>query len=228
MNRVSIAVILLLIAFVINAGAQETTPEKQVNKYSYWTAKLPLLNFIDVTCPNLQLGAERRLDKHNAVQLIAGISADGFQSDKPKGASILNGYRFKGEYRRYFLVRRNFAFYGAAGGFYNNYRHYTSDSFVSALSGLNYYDKFYVHKSMWGAEVKCGLQRMMGQRWMFEFFAGLGFKSKTVTQTDRTAPSDMNVQHRVTYLNISAMANQLGTYTTITLPMNLTIGYKFR
>ena len=230
MNRVNTIVILLLLACISNVYGQDSTAGRHsFTRYNYWTAKLPLLNFLDFNSPNLQLGIERRLDKHNAVQFIAGISAYSWGSEKPAGSSIVNGYRLKGEYRRYFNVRRHVAFYGATEVFYTSYHHYTSDSFVSAGLGVHYQDKFYLEKKMWGADVKCGFQGTVGKHWVFEFFTGLGFKAKTVTQFGRAAPQDVSVPRRHPVdINFSGLSNQLGAYTTITAPMNLAVGYRFR
>ncbi len=227
--RINLILILLLAATLNRANGQDTIAKQPANSaYKYWTAKLPLLNILDLSCPNLMLGAERRLDKHNAVQLLGGISRDQYGSETAGGGSVVNGYRLKGEYRRYFHVKRNFAFYAAAEVFYTRYRHYTSDSFISTGSGVHYNDKYYLHKNMWGADVKWGLQRMIGQHFMFEVFAGLGFKSKTVTQTNRSAPSDAAVPKHVVDINLYSIANELGIYTTIAMPVNFVIGYKFR
>jgi len=229
MNRVNTIGVLLLLTCIGKSYAQDAPIEKQIAHYNFWTAKLPLFNFLDFNSPNLQLGGERRLDKHNAVQLIGGLSIDPNGKENKNPHSFINGYRFKAEYRRYFHVRTSFAFYVAGDVFYTTYNRFTHDSFISAISSAHYSDNFYLQKKMAGADLKWGFQRMLEQHFMFEFFAGLGFKSKTVTQTHRTAPSDERVPPpRPTYVNFNAMANQLGTYTTPTMPVNFVIGYKFR
>ncbi len=223
--------ILLLLLVSATANAQDTlTHSRPYVPYKYWCIKLPLFNLTDLNSPNLQFGVERRFDKRNGVQLLAGISADlSTIRPKPHDYSAINGFRLRGEYRWYFHVRKKASFFLAADAFYTAYKHYTQDSFVNQANGVHYSDNFYVQKKMAGADVKWGLQFHSGKHFMFETFAGLGFKHKLVTQTGRTVPTDDAVPLPAPIdFNPNAESNALGSYTTVSLPLNFVVGYIFR
>ncbi len=230
MGHRNLPFVLCLALFAGTVHAQDTLYRKTSAPYQFWTAKLPLLNLLDPNAPNLQLAMERRFDKHNSVQLLGGISTD-FSTTKPKphDYSFVNGFRLKAEYRRYFHVRRKVAFFLAGDVFYTSYRHYTDDSFISKTTNLGYTDNYYVRKKMAGADLKWGFQFHAGKHLLFETFAGLGFKHKTVTETGRTSPFDEHVPPPSPVdINLSSETNALGSYTTVSLPINFVICYNFR
>ena len=221
----------LLVLICANTNAQDTlNHNKSYDPYKSWCAKLPLLNFLDLNAPNLEMAAERRFDWRNSVQLLAGISTDiSTVRPRPHDYSAINGFRIKGEYRRYFHVRRKVSFFLAGDVFYTTYKHYSQDSFISQANAAHYADNFYVQKKMAGADLKWGVQFHTGKHFMFETFAGLGFKHKSVTQTGRTMPTDDAVPPPPPIdFNPNAESNALGSYTTVSLPVNFVVGYIFR
>ena len=222
--------ILLLLLLDNAVHAQDTLSRKVYEPNKYWIAKIPLLNLIDLNSPNLSVAVERRLNGKNGVQLLAGISTDlNVANQNAQNYALVNGFRLKAEYRHYYHVRRKAAFFLAADIFYTSYRHYTNDSFISQSTNIRYSDNYYLKKKMAGADVKWGLQFHKGKHFMFETFAGLGIKSKTVTEAGRTAPGDEHAPPRFrTDINIVAVGNMPGAYTTLSAPINLVVGYIFR
>ncbi len=221
--------ILLLLLLDNAVHAQDTLSRKVYEPNKYWIAKIPLLNLIDLNSPNLSIALERRLNGKNSVQFLAGISTDiSTTALKPHDYSVVNGFRLAAEYRHYYHVRRKASFFLAADVFYTGYRHYTDDSFISQSTNIHYSDSYYLKKKMEGANAKWGVQYHSGH-FMFEAFAGLGFKYKTVTEVGRTAPGDEHVPPpRLTDMNLGAVGNMLGAYTTISTPANFVVGYIFR
>ena len=224
----------LLFLCVLLAGstfAQDTlAPNKLQPNYSYHILKLPLANFLDLNSPNLQVGIEQRLDKHNSIQLLAGFSVDpNLINAQRNWYSVFNGYRIKGEYRRYFHIRKRTSFYLAADLFYTAYSTYTYDSFTSAATGAGYIEHFTLRKKMFGSDVKWGVQKQVGQHFMFETFVGLGYKYKIATQTGRNNPYDQRApQPPAADINLFAITNMAGSYGTVSMPLNFVIGYTFR
>ncbi len=221
----------LLLLFSSNTFAQDTLAAKRPSAiYPFWIVKLPLLNLIDLNSPNLSVAVERRLNGKNSVQFLAGISTDlNVANQNAQNYALVNGFRLKAEYRHYYHVRRKAAFFLAADIFYTGYRHYTNDSFISQSTNIRYSDNYYLKKKMAGADVKWGLQFHSGTHFIFETFAGIGIKSKTVTEAGRTAPGDEHVPPPFrTDINVVAVGNVLGAYTTISAPVNFVVGYIFR
>ncbi len=224
-------IFVLLLLTSVNAFAQDSMIRKHTpTPNKYWSVKLPLFNLLDPVSPNLQVAVERRLNGKNGIQLLAGISTDlTTTKPRPRDYSVINGYRLRAEYRRYFHVRRKVSFFLAGDVFYTQYKHYTRDSFISQSTNIRYADNFYILKKMAGADLKWGLQFHAGKHFMFETFAGLGFKHKAVTRTGRTSPLDEPVPPLPPKdFSLGDQTNTLGNYTTVSMPLNFVIGYSFR
>ncbi len=208
--------------------AQEPPCRKMIDTpYRTWVFKLPLANIFDPFCPNLIGGAEYRLSKHSAFQLLAGFSTNLGIQDETSSPKI-NGYRAKGEYRWYFRLRNRISYYFAADLFYTKYSVGRRDSFVSQATGDGYMDRYRIRTEMYGSDIKWGFQKYLKHHLLIEAFAGLGYKQNNITQYGRRASTDpaAPVTPPVDF-NIHTGIPGLGSYVSLNVPINFSIGYVF-
>ncbi len=212
-----------------HALAQDSTVSKPVYINNYWAIKMPLLNLVDITSPNLMLGVERRFTDHSGIQLLAGISIvhpELYEYGGPRG---INGYRVKGEYRYYLPFRRkNLALYVAPELFYTKFRYTTAAGFEDTLRAFGYDDTFTVHKENYGGHLKFGfhsrgLPRNKAKRLIIDAWAGLGLRNKTTTHTGRINPAD--IMFRPRHPNMYYEMNNAASGMTFSMALNFAVGY---
>jgi hypothetical protein len=104
---------------------------------------------------------------------------------------------------------------------YTDYNEFIQDT---ALITPAYYDTFRVAKQTLSLNVKAGLQ-IAYRRFVLEFSGGIGLKYKMI---NRSELFDVNAYQTPTrHPNVFAIASQPGNYFTLSVPLNVTIGYRF-
>jgi hypothetical protein len=218
------ALFLALFLCTLSAYAQKKEAKPAKENYNYWEVKIPMLNLIDPFSPNIQAGIEHRFDKHNSVSLTGGVS---FDLDYDHNCcSDLNGVRVKADYIRYFMVRKKCSFFTGAELFYNGYNNNVKGTFWDSLITGTYTDYYKIHKVMYGLNLKIGFHCRFHKHLTFDFYTGLGLKHRTVTETDRDHPTDK--MERAVDFSLWRASERTGDNTTLSLPLNLSIGYIFR
>jgi hypothetical protein len=227
MNPKLLAPFLLLL--VSQSYAQDATTAKTTDRnYRYWAVKLPVANVVDFfSSPNLQLGVEDRIDKYNGIQFIAGISIDNaiYSSANETGARI-NGFRIKGEYRRYFRFRKSSCLYGAAELFYTQYYNDVETNFIRPDSTI-YTDAYRINTQKYGINFKLGFHKTFKKRFMFDVFAGLGLEDFITTEKGRLNPDDKRYHFPVHELHFNYDPPTGDRYTGA-MPINFVLGYMIR
>ena len=219
---------LFLIFFLCCAGslrAQEQTVRFNTDrKFDYWAVKLPLANLFDLySSPNVQLGIERRFDKHNGAQLIGAVCGD------PGRQLNLNGYKAKAEYRRYFRVRPMHSFYLAAELEYIQTSIQTTWSYTSSTTGVIYQDEFYLQTKKYGGNIKFGFHKEFRRGMMFDAWAGLGIRHVKSVQKNRDNPADPIYDNPSVDFTIHSSSQYLPyDGTGFSMPINFAWGYIFR
>jgi len=156
--------------------------------------------------------------------VIGGISMNYFAEDL-SNSHFVNGFRFKGEYRRYFHVKHKLNFYVAGELHYTKYNSGVEGTFISSIDSTQYEDHYNLHKEMYGWNIKWGLIKKCGRHFMFETYAGLGVKYRIVSQTGRQHPDD-DYKTPVD-VNLGAIGAETGATTTIGATLNFAVGYRF-
>ena len=213
---------------IYNTHAQDTVCKKSIIPTPYWTIKLPLWNFMDLYAPNLQLGLERRLDKQQGIQFIGGISVDQapLQNRNTQGFKV-NGFRFKGEYKRYFHFRKYCTYYFAGELFYTQYKMYAEESFITPVDSIIYSDHYLLFTQKYGLNIKFGIQRIFLKHFLVEIYGGLGIEHHLATQAGRSNPNDPIYHYPSHELHFQYNFDKADEYT-ISMPINCAIGYIFR
>lgn len=208
------------------AYAQEKPSEgKPIEPFQYWAVKLPLANLVDIwSSPNLQVGIERRFDKHNCVQLIAAGCIDADGSGAP------NGFKTKAEYRRYFRLRprRRQSFYLAAELEYIQTSQQVDQQYMSMTTGDLYTDRFHFFQQKYGCNLKFGFHKELRRHFMFDAWAGLGIRHVIAVQKGRTNPNDPIYEVRAVDMNIHSSGRYLPyNGNDLSMPVNFAFGYRF-
>lgn len=209
--------IVFLLAFT-SSNAQDTI------KYDKAVFKIAPLNFIDATSfQTTQVGFE--------FLLVPKYSID-FSYGQVFGREFINhskgkGFKAKTELRRYVNCKplNEFYTYFALEGFYNKVDYPSSDEFENRADSTIYGEDYFIKKSVWGINIKYGVQINHFKRFVFDAFAGIGFRVKNVQHLDRTSPEDEF--YSVDLLAIHVRDEQ-GIYTTPNLALGLKIGYAIK
>lgn len=88
----------------------------------------------------------------------------------------------------------------------------------------NYPDTFGIKKQTASFNLKLGYQHII-KRYSFDFYAGIGIRYKDVRHFDRINPLDEMEMPR--HLNAYYLANQEGKYWTVSIPVNISVGWTF-
>lgn len=88
----------------------------------------------------------------------------------------------------------------------------------------NYTDTFGIKKQTYSFNLKLGYQLLI-KRFAIDFYAGLGLRYKDVKHFDRINPKDEMEMPR--HPNLYYITNREGKYWTVSIPINIKIGWTF-
>ena len=205
--------------------------ENPYGKYSN-IIKITPLKLVDLVNPSIELSYERLTGRSFSTQLMAScllpINLVGVIKDfNPE----IKGFRFSVEEKFYF---KKSAPLGPYAGFEFNYLNnqykdiwnfdVKNTNSGTAYNYTNYSDTFGIKKQTFSFNLKFGYQ-IITKRLAIDFYAGLGLRYKDVRHFDRINPNDkMEIPG---HPNVYYLTNQEGKYWTISIPLNLRIGWTF-
>jgi hypothetical protein len=225
--RARYLILILLLAATFTATGQDTGSMRKSFK-PYFALKLPLLNFVDILNPNLQVGLEYRFSNRNSVQLLGAVSIDpGLINDKKQWYQVFNGYRARAEYRFYMINSRKFSVFFSGEAFYTHYDVGESDSFYHAATSTGYIEHYQLHVSKPGFNIKNGFQYRADNHFLVEFYYGIGYAYELRSQTGRTYPADPVQQPQTVDLHLSFSHSDYAG-SALSLPLNVAVGYYFK
>ena len=205
--------------------------DKAYSKYSN-IIKITPLKLVDLVNPSIELSYERITGRSFSTQLMAScllpINQIGVIKDfNPE----IKGFRFSVEEKFYF---KKSAPLGPYAGFEfnylnNQYKDIWSFDVKNTNSGTaynyaSYSDTFGIKKQTFSFNLKFGYQ-IITKRLAIDFYAGLGLRYKDVRHFDRINPNDEMEIPR--HPNVYYLTNLEGKYWTISIPLNLRIGWTF-
>ncbi len=190
---------------------------------------LKLIGFVN---PALEISYERKTGDYFSTQIMGSYllpesfidQANGFNPD-------IRGYRLSVEERYYINKSAPLGPYLGLELNYmkNRYKDVLNLRIKDNLSdtSFNYTlipDTFGIKKQTYSINLKFGYQLFV-KRFSFDFYAGLGLRYKDVSHFDRKNPDDEVEIPR--HPNIYSITNSRGKYWTISIPLNIRIGWTF-
>ncbi len=194
--------------------------------------KITPLKLLGVVNPSIELSYERRTGRSFSTQLMASyllpISIMYMGNDlKPD----IKGFRVSIEEKYYFKRSAPLGPYVSFEFDYLNNRYKDIWNFGvkniysdPPLIFTNYADTFGIKKQTYSFNLKFGYQLLV-DRLFFDFYVGLGLRYKDVKHFDRINPNDEMEKPR--HPNFYYITNLDGKYWTISIPLNVRIGWAF-
>ncbi len=182
--------------------------------------------------PSFELGYEHKTGKRYSTQLMAGYLLPNSIFDM--SSTVLpeaKGFTLSAEERFYFKKPAPFGPYLALEFHYLKSRYKdvwnfgVANIFADTLHGYNNYaDTFGVRKQTFSYSFKIGYQYIK-DRFSVDVFAGLGLRYKMIKHTDRIKPEDeMEIPRHPNFYYIT---HREGNFMTVSMPLNIRIGYTF-
>jgi hypothetical protein len=194
--------------------------------------KITPLKIVGLDFPSIEISYERRTNRNFSTQLMAsyllpnGLSDIGYEF-KPN----IKGFRLSIEEKYYLEKSAPFGPYVSFEFNYlnNQYRDVWNFGIKNIYSdtsynNTNYPDTFGIKKQTYSFNFKLGYQIIV-KRLSFDFYAGLGLRYKDVRHFDRINPNDKMEMPR--HPNFYYITNLEGKYWTISIPLNVRIGWTF-
>lgn len=194
------------------------------------TLKITPLKTIALLNPSLELSYERRTGRSFSTQLTASCLLP--ISIMDLGASFkpsIRGFSAAVEEKYYLKKSAPLGAYVGLELNYLNVQQYEILNFTAKNNNQdtinrNYSDTFRVKKQTYSFNIKFGYQVIV-KRMAIDLYAGLGLRYKDVAHFDRLDPQDPMALPR--HPNIYYLANRNGKYWTVSIPLNMRIGWRF-
>ena len=212
-----------LLTFVLLAGLTQQCLSQQSMQMLLNQIKISPLRLIDEFNPGLELSYERIYANKFSTQIaigymkpLVGISAN----------TDYNGWRY-GIEEKYFinLSTRERSYWSFDAVYlkvnYNNEGIFQQDT---ALNSPEYKDTYHINKRTFAFNINRGMQIPLNH-FVVDLSLGIGIKYK---MTERTGLEDIHsIESTSRHPNFYDMANRVGNYFTISIPLNVRIGYQF-
>jgi hypothetical protein len=204
----------------------DSSTRKCEYNYHIKTSMLSLLNPI---FNNAGIGFEKYYGRRSSSQINLRVFTSLREASKVKS---LQGYGIDFEQKLFVRQMGNFRAYVAAAVGHDRMTYATRDAFNPLNTfdslynkNLTYADDYKISRSLSYLNFKVGFQQYFNH-WVVELYGGLGFAYRKVNHSERAnmndvalSPKDMNLQYSLNYP---------GEYTTMNVPLNLCIGYRFK
>ncbi|MES2543953.1 MAG: hypothetical protein V4548_03645 [Bacteroidota bacterium] len=205
---------------------QTYLPYKKINDLLKNQIKFTPLKLFGLVNPGIELAYERKTNSEFATQYMCSLLFDNKQSNLP-----LTGFRTSVEEK--FFYRKS-APIGPYLSFEINYlqkKYYDTSTFdveeiYSDPNYLNsdYSDTYGINKKTLSFNFKWGYQTII-KRLVIDFYTGLGLKYRSVQHFERINPNDEMVG--TPHPNINFISNSEAKEWTISLPLNIKVGWIF-
>ena len=208
---------------------------QQFQKYTTILSLTPL-KIIDGSNPAVDFTAERKINSSFSGGLEFGYLLPGSKENgignnvNPEAKGISAGMEAKwfphhsAPQGLYYGLGFNYlvSSYKAAQDFW----HVTTDSISGIPLSRGYTDTFNIHKQTYTINMMIGYQRIY-KRFSLDIYGGLGLRFKNVIYTDRKFPGDNWKFELLHFIDASYLKNCEGKYSTITVPINIRLGWTF-
>ncbi len=227
MFRITILLILIFSSFLVMSQER-----MQVLNYQL---KLSPIRLVDPINPGFELSLERSFKGSWSTQVSVAYIADLFKT--ATYFEQMNGYRFGLEQKYFVLNTRIVRPYAAVEAIFYHVTFKASEKFENNQLFLNeegyeerryrsYTDTFSVYKNTFTLNTKIGVQVLLNSL-VLEAYVGLGLKYRAVEHGDRQYPEDKLVRYDTWIPSPKLMAVSEGRYFTLSVPLNVKIGYRF-
>lgn len=194
--------------------------------------KITPLKFLGTVNPSIEISYERKTGRIFSTQIMASYLfpmtiMDIGNEFKPN----ISGFRVSLEEKLYL---KKSAPIGPYISFEFNYlKNQYQDVWMFGVENIysdttynytNYEDTYGINKQTYSFNLKLGYQ-LITKRLSFDFFGGLGIRYKDVVHFDRINPNDKMEMPR--HPNVYYISNKEGKYWTISIPLNVRIGWTF-
>lgn len=205
---------------------QTYIPNKRINDTLKNQIKFTPFKLIGLMNPGFELAYERKTSSKFSTQFMGSVLFDYKNSN-----ATLAGFRTSIE-EKYFY--RESAPIGPYLSFEINYlqkKYYDTWNFGIAdiyynpdYANTNYSDTYGINKKTLSFNFKWGYQTIIN-RFVFDFYTGLGLKYRDVQHFDRINPSDE--MENTPHPNIYLISNREAKEWSISLPLNVKVGWVF-
>jgi hypothetical protein len=205
--------------------------DKSYEKYST-IFKITPLKIVGLINPSIELSYEQRTGRSFSAQIMVSyllpVSVMDIGNDfKPN----IKGFSVSIEEKFYFKKSAPLGPYLSFEFNYlsNQYKDIWNFGVKNIYSdttyhSTNYPDTFGIKKQTYSFNLKLGYQLIV-KRLSFDFYAGLGLRYKDVRHFDRINPKDEMEMPR--HPNVYYITNLEGKYWTVSIPLNVRIGWTF-
>lgn len=226
MFRITLLLILVLSSFL--TFGQERT------KVFMYQLKVSSLRLFDPINPGFELSLEKAFKGDWSTQASIGYMTDLFNT--ANYFKEMRGYRIGLEEKYFVLNTRIIRPYAAVEGVFYHTHFQASEKFehyklmmnegVEERQYTSYTDTFSVFKNTFSLNGKIGVQITI-KTLVLEAYVGLGVKYRDVQHRDRKYPGDRLVRLDKWIPSPKLIAISEGKYFTMSVPLNLKIGYRF-
>lgn len=219
--------LIIIITFGLTVFSQQDTIHEINN-----IIKINPLKIIDLANPAIELAYERKTGRKFSTQIMASfLLPSSIMDTKQVPPENNQGFRLAIEEKYYFQKFAPSGFYFSIEldfltTEYNEVWNFGVENIYSDTLFLytNNSDTFSIKKQTYSLNLKLGYQLII-KRISIDFYAGIGLRYKDVTHYDRTNPND--AMERPRHPNFYYYKNIEGQYWTISIPLNVRIGYTF-
>ena len=194
--------------------------------------KITPLKLADLSNPSITLTYERKTGRKFSTQLTTSyLLPAGISENNQTPPANNKGYRVAIEEKFYFqrFVPSGFYFGLELDFLATDYREVwnfgvENTYYDTTYLNTNYSDTFSIKKQTYSLNMKFGYQKII-KRISIDVYAGIGLRYKDVAHYDRMNPNDD--MERPRHPNFYYYKNLEGKYWTISIPLNVRIGYTF-
>ncbi|NOU46460.1 MAG: DUF3575 domain-containing protein [Bacteroidales bacterium] len=205
--------------------------DKPYDKYSN-ILKITPLKIVGLDFPSIELSFERRTGSSFSTQVLASyLLPNGLMNNGNDFNPNIKGFRLSIEEKYYFKKSAPLGPYVSFEFNYlnNKYKDIWNFGIKNIYSDTtynftNYTDTFGIKKQTYSFNLKLGYQYIV-KRLSFDFYAGIGLRYKDVRHFDRINPNDEMEMPR--HPNFYYITNHEGKYWTVSIPLNVKIGWTF-
>tara|TARA_B100000809_G_scaffold86653_1_gene85015 strand:- start:8480 stop:9238 length:759 start_codon:yes stop_codon:yes gene_type:complete len=208
-------------------GVEETEVIEQIDSNNY-KQKLIInfapLSIIDVySGPSYRFGVEAKINNHFSINIEGGGYFQNFTKMRNiKGVVTKSELKYYVEdiFHERFLER----LYISAEFFYKNQSYNYTDSISISKDTPNYQKQYTITKFISAWSVKVGYMQIFKNRFVFEYFAGLGRRDKNVDCT-LTDDEYNNITYGEADASFERQSNRCGKQITLNLIWGFKLGY---
>jgi hypothetical protein len=107
-------------------------------------------------------------------------------------------------------------------GFFNKIGYNTTGEFEDSAHYSTYSENYFVKKNVWGLNLKYGVSFHVLKRFVFDAFAGVGFRVKDLQQIGRSRPEDLHYSKEP---QVAEIRDQAGDRVYANPVLGFKIGY---